>query len=356
MPTHWPHPVSNDSADAPVRPLAYARMPRAASRQRRFHPLARLGPLALAFVLAACAGAAATPIPTIAPAPTAALTAAPTATPAPVFPLTITDDEGTAVTIAAEPRRIVALTPAATETLFAIGAGGRVVAKVEDITPYPPEADGLPIVATYQGVDIEQIVALQADLVFAGGLGFTPPAAVAQLRGIGIPVVVLYAESIDEALAGIETVGAATGASSRAATLVAGMRAEVDRLAGLTANLDRPRTFYEIDATSDIYTVPAGSLYEELLILAGADPITTNSSYQISLEQLILADPAVILLGDGGYTTAADVTARPNWSGIRAVVDGKIFPVEDTLITRPGPRLVDGIRALIAVLHPEVQL
>ncbi len=314
-------------------------------------------PLALVIVLAACVGATATQGPAAAPTPTAAASAAPTTTPPPPeFPVTITDDEGAALALAAEPQRIISLTPAATEILFAIGAGDRVVAKVEDIAPYPPEADGLPVVATYQGVDIEQIVALRADLVIAGGLGFTPPAAVAQLRSLEIPVIVLYAESIEEALAGIETIGRASGELENAKRLVASMRSEIDRLAGLTQNLEHPKTFYEIDATSDIYTVPAGSLYEELLTLAGADPITTDSSYQISLEELIVANPTVILLGDGGYTTPEDVRNRPNWSGIQAVEDGTIIPVDDTLITRPGPRLVDGLRALIAALHPEVQL
>jgi iron complex transport system substrate-binding protein len=315
--------------------------------------------LVLAALVAGCgaAGAAATPTPipsalataTMAPSP-----AVPTPTPEPSFPITITDDEGTAVTIAAAPQRIVSLTPAATETLFAIGAGDRVVAKVEDITPYPPEADGLPVVATYQGVDIEKIVSLQADLVIAGGLGFTPPAAVTQLRNLGIPVIVLYATSVDQALAGIRAVGVASGAPSAADALATSMRAEIDRLAGLVAGLPKPRTFYEIDATTDIYTVSADSLYAELLRLAGADPITTDSSYQISLEQVIAANPAVILLGDGGYTKPEDVKARPGWSGIQAVLDGRIVPVDDTLITRPGPRLPLGLRALIAAIHPEV--
>ncbi|TAL09378.1 MAG: hypothetical protein EPO00_05975 [Chloroflexota bacterium] len=342
-------------------PFASFRMPRPGRGQtpRRAFAMhaagaARLAPIALALVLAACSGAPATPAATSAPVPTATATPAPTPTAAPAFPVTVVDDEGTSVTLASEPLKIVSLTPAATETLFAIGAGPRVVAKVEDITPYPPEADALPVVATFQGVDIEKIVSLQADLVIAGGLGFTPPAAVAQLRNLGVPVVVLYAESIADALAGIDLIGTVTGQSDEASVVSSAMQVEFDRLAALTEGLPKPLTFYEIDATSDIYTVPAGSLYEELLRMAGADPITTDASYQISLEKLITANPAVILLGDGGYTTPADVTARPNWSGIKAVVDGAIYPVNDTLITRPGPRLVDGLRALINALHPEV--
>ncbi|MBI3745295.1 MAG: ABC transporter substrate-binding protein [Chloroflexi bacterium] len=313
--------------------------------------------LIIAMLASACGAAASpSPVPTAAPSPTAIATTAPAATPAPAFPVTIKDDEGTSVSVSSQPQKIVSLTPAATETLFAIGAGSRVVAKVEDITPYPPATDSLPVVAKVGTVDIEKIVSLKADLVIAGGLGFTPPAAVAQLRSLGIPVIVLYANSIAQALAGIRAVGTASGNLAEATTLTTTMQAEFDRLAALTAGVTRPKTFYEIDATTDIYTIPADSLYAELLKLAGADPITTDSSYTISLEKVVAADPAVILLGDGGYTKPADVTARPGWSGIKAVKDGRILPVDDTLVTRPGPRLVEGLKALIAALHPELAL
>ena len=316
-------------------------------------------PLLLALALTACAGAATPPpsatatLPSLGLPPTAT-PAGPTDTPAPAFPVTLIDDEGTSVAIPAAPQRIVSLTPAATETLFAIGAGDRVAAKVEDITPYPPAADALPVVATYQGVDVEQIVALKADLVIAGGLGFTPPAAVAQLRSLGIPVIVLYAESVDEALAGIDAVGVATGDAEAAAQMTAAMRVEIDALGSQTAGLDHPVTLYEVSYYNGIYTVPANSLYAEMLGLAGADPITTDSSYQISLEKLVAADPTVILLGDGEFAKPEDLAARPGWSGIKAVVDGRIVVVNDTLITRPGPRLLEGLRELIKALHPEV--
>ena len=306
-------------------------------------------------VLAACGPSAV--VPTVPPDATSSTVPAATATPAPspAFPVTVTDDEGTEIEIAAEPEAIVSLTPAATETLFALGVGDRVVAKVEDIAKYPPEAEALPIVATFNGVDVEQIVALEADLVIAGGNFFTPADAIAQLRELDIPVLVLYADSVDEALAGIQLVGTATGAGEEATELVADMRNEFDELAAATTGLPTPKTFYEIDATSDIYTVPADSLYSEMLELAGADPITTDSTYQISLEELIAADPEVILLGDDAdYTTAADVAARPGWADITAVKEGAVYPIpEYILVTRPGPRLADGLRALIEALHPE---
>ena len=329
---------------APLRP-----------RARRAGRLTSFVLLPLLATLAACGPSAV--VPTVPPGATSSVVPAATATPAPTFPVTITDDEGTAVEIPAEPQRIVSLTPAATETLFALGVADRVVAKVEDIAAYPPEADDLPVVATFQGVDVEQIVSLEADLVIAGGgnPSFTPISAIEQLRRVGIPVVVLYARSVDEALAGIETIGTAAGAVDAAADVVGSMRADFDELAAATAGLDRPKTFYELDATSKIYTVPAGSLYAEMLELAGADPITTDDSYEISLEELVAADPEVILLGDDAdYTTVDDVAARPGWGDISSVKDGNVLAIpEYVLVTRPGPRLADGLRALVLALHPE---
>ena len=332
-------------------------------RARRADPFLRLVIIPILAFLAACSPSAV--VPTAPPGstssaapPETATPAAPTATPAPTFPLTITDDEGSSVAIPAEPTRIVSLTPAATETLFALGADDRVVAVVEDIAGYPPGAEDLPVVATFQGVDVEQIVSLEADLVIAGGgnPSFTPIAAIEQLRRVGIPVVVLYARNIDQALAGIRLVGLATGTSATADRLAAAMATEMAQLGAATAVLEHPKVFYEIDATSKIYTVPETSLYAEMLILAGADPITTDDSYEISLEELVAADPDVILLGDDAdYTTAADVAARPGWGDITAVKEGAVIPIAAyVLVTRPGPRLVEGLRALIEALHPEV--
>ena len=325
---------------------------------------ARSRALALAIgavlVLAAC-GASDTVRITIPPDATASAqppaSASPTPAPTAAFPVTLVDDEGTSVEIAAEPQRIVSLTPAATEILFAIGAGDRVVAKVEDVTPYPPEADDLPVVATFAGVEVERIVALEADLVVAGGVNFTPPDAVEQLRRVGVPVVVVYPDTTDGTLRGIELIGDAAGAGREARALTAEMQATFAALAALTANLPKPRVFYEIDATNKIYTPAEGSVYAEVLRLAGADPILTDESYEISLEELVAADPEIIVLGDAAYgVTAEQVGRRPGWGGMTAVRDGAIRAVDDTLVTRPGPRLVDGLRALIAAIHPDVEL
>ena len=308
----------------------------------------------LVFVVAACStgGPAATALPTVSATATAGTE---TATP-PAFPVTITDDEGTAVTITAEPHKIVSLTPATTEILFAIGAGSRVVGKVEDVANFPKEAASIPVVATFSKVDVEKIVSLGADLVVSGGTGLTQGAAVEQLRKAGIPVLVSYPTTLNGALDGIRNIGAAVGLAGDASTLSDSISSDLYDLSTLAGSVDaQPRVFYEIDVTGGIFTPPADSIYGDMFDLANASLISGDANYSISLEKLVAADPEVILLGDGAYgVTAAQVKARAGWGGMTAVKDGKIVIVDDIVITRPGPRLVEGLKALIKAIHPDL--
>jgi iron complex transport system substrate-binding protein len=315
--------------------------------------------LALSVLLAACSAPAAAP--SSAPAITPAITPAPSPStepspsPAAAFPVTLVDDEGTSVEIAGEPQHIVSLTPATTEILFKLGAGPRVVATT-DFDDYPPEAVALPDVASYTSVDVEKIVGLEADLVIAGGNSFNDPAAIAQLRGLGVPVLVTYAPDIATVLKDIELVGTAVGQAAEARDLTAAMQADFDGVATATADLPKPRVFYELDATTDLYTAADDSFIAEMIELAGGDPITTGSKtdFAISLEKLVTADPEVIVLGDAVYgVTPEAVASRPGWDVMTAVKTDQIRGVNDLIVTRPGPRLVDGLRELALAIHPE---
>jgi iron complex transport system substrate-binding protein len=213
----------------------------------------------------------------------------------------------------------------------------------------------VPVVGTFAGVDVERIVDLEADLVIAGGSGGTPPDAIERMRTLGIPVLVVYAASVDEVFTDIEAIGMAVGEADQAADLAASMQAGFDQVAAATAGLDRPRVFYETGDQPALYGVADDSFVAAMLELAGAEPVTTGSSsaWEMSQERLIAADPQVILLGDAAYgVTAEAVAARPGWSTIRAVRDGAIRPIDDIVVTRPGPRLLDGLRALVEAIHP----
>jgi iron complex transport system substrate-binding protein len=309
-------------------------------------------------LVAACGGGAASTAPSVAPSEAAA----PSPTVAAAFPVTLTDDEGTEVTIEAEPQRIASLTPANTETAFAVGAGDRVVA-TDDGSDTPAEAVGLPDVATFDSVDVEAIVGADVDLVLAGGLGFTNAEAIAQLRDLGVPVLVLYAPSVEGVYEDIQLVGDATGTSETADQLVTDLRTEMDGIAAAVAEGDHPRVFYEVgytDATGEIFAPADDSFVAEMVTMAGGDVITTGdpASYAIGLEALIEADPQLIVLGTNPFyqPTPEQVAARPGWDVMTAVKDGDIVPVQDTEITRPGPRLPIGLRNLAAVIRPDVTL
>ncbi|HEU5202812.1 MAG TPA: helical backbone metal receptor [Candidatus Limnocylindrales bacterium] len=315
--------------------------------------VARSSLLSLLIVIVAACSSGGTASPAASPS---AIASAP-ATAAAAFPVTLTDDDGTQLTLPAEPQKIVSLTPAATEILFALGAGDRVVGKVEDIANYPPEAEDIPVMGRFDGVDVEQIVAARADLVIAGGSGGTPPDAIERLRSLGVPVLVVYAETVDEALADIELTAVAVGRPAQGEALVAQMRQKFDQVAAAAADLEKPRVFVETGNQPAIYGIADSSVYAEMVKLAGGQPVTTGSAtnWEMSVERLVAEDPEIILLADANYgVTAEEVTGRSGWQGITAVREGAIYPVDDIVVTRPGPRLTDGLLELVSAIHPDL--
>lgn len=310
--------------------------------------------LTLSALVAACSAPGATTTPT--QSPTAA-------SPSAEFPVTVTDDEGTAVEIPAGPEKIISLTPANTEILFAIGAGDRVIA-TDDGSDTPEEAVALPDVATFSTVDVEKVVALEPDLIVAGGLGFTPADAITRLRGLDVPVLVVYATSVEAVYDDIELIGTATGTRDEATTLTADMRAEIDSISAAAASAGtRPRVLYEVgydDTTGAIYAPADASFVAEMVTLAGAETITTGdpNTYEMSLETLISKDPQIIVLGTNPFyaPTPEGVAMRPGWDAMSAVRNGDVRPVRDIEITRPGPRLPLGLRNLVAAIWPDLTL
>jgi iron complex transport system substrate-binding protein len=315
--------------------------PSGTSREGLRHVRAAVG-LAGALLVAAAGGAAAQ-------SPSAPATAG----------WEVTDDTGTVVTIAGTPERVVSLSPAITEIVFALGAGDRLVGGT-DFDDYPAEAPALPDVATYQGVLMEQLVALDPDLVLASGMGLTPDADIARMRELGYPVVTTYATSVDDVMTDIALIGTALGedASAAATTLTADMAADLDHIATLAAATGTdPRTFYETGDQPELYGVAPGSFAADIVERAGGEAITTGDPnvWSMPLEQLVAADPEVILLGDAAYGVCPDIVAqRSGWGDIAAVRDGAIHPVNDIVVTRPGPRIAQGLASVARAIHPEL--
>lgn len=321
-------------------------------------PLLLLSAL-LTLLLAACSAPAATQV----PASTQPAATTPSASAAPsAYPVTVTDDAGTELTLDAPPERIVSLAPSSTEIVCALEACDRLVG-VTDFDDYPAEVADIDDVVINAQVDVERVVAAEPDLVIAAGNEITPSAVIAQLVELDLPVLVLYPETLDEVYDDIRLVGTLLDAQGGADELIAGMEDRVDAVVEAVADADRPRTLYEVFyAEGSTYTAGEGSFLASLIGLAGGEPVTGDAQGLIGAEDLVAADPQLILLGTASYDpTLADadaartaVAARPGWADLSAVADGRVVPYTDDIVTtRPGPRIVDGLEALARAIHPD---
>jgi iron complex transport system substrate-binding protein len=313
-------------------------------------------------LLTACAPQA---TPTMAPVPTAVVatqapteapTIAPTATPAGI---TLTDGLGREVKLAGPAQHIVSLAPSNTEILFAIGAGSQVVGR-DQLSDFPEAAkDVKDIGSTFDALNTELIVSLKPDLVLAAEIN--TPEQVKQLEGLGLTVYYLKnPTTLEEMYGNLEIVAQLTGHETETATLIDSLKARVAAVDAKIAPISsRPSVFYELDATDPAkpYTAGKGTFITQLIERAGGRNVAADiDGYpQLSLEQVVADDPAFIILGDAAYgITPESIAARPGWNKLSAVKNNKIFPFDDNLVSRPGPRLVDALEQLAKLLRPEL--
>ena len=253
---------------------------------------------------------------------------------------------------------IVTLSPPITEMLYAIGAGYQVIAR-DSFSDYPETALSLPdIGGGFAEYDLETILNLEPDLVIAGGIN--TPELVQSLEDLGLTVYYLANPSdLEGTFASIEVLGVLSGHEDEAKELVKGLRTRVDAVStALEGVEEKPAVYYELDATdsSKPYTPGPNTFYTSLIEMAGGENIGGKLEFewaQISLEQLLVEDPDLILLGDAMWgITPESVTERAGWNSLTAVENGVVLPFDDNLIARIGPRQVDGLEALARIFHP----
>jgi iron complex transport system substrate-binding protein len=256
------------------------------------------------------------------------------------------DDNGRSIALAVPAQRIVSLAPHATEILFALGAGGRIVGAIA-ASDWPAAARSVPRVGDAHALDLERIVELRPDLVVTWP--YTAPEAVERLRRRGIPVFVLDAKSIEALPSQFarlgELVGEAPGAAGRLAAERAAMldalRVRYRRAAPVTV-------FYQI-WNAPLYTVGGSHLISQAIALCGGSNVFAGETVPapaVGTEAVLAAKPQAIIAGTDGAKRPAWLDDWRRWPMVPAVASGELHTVDADLLHRPGPRFIDGIATL----------
>lgn len=250
------------------------------------------------------------------------------------------------------PERIVALGPTGTEILFAIGAGEQVVA-VDDQSDFP---EGVPTtdLSSYEP-NVEAVTTYEPDLVVI--TGDVPEDAVSGLEAVGIEVLHLDAPTeIDEVYEQFTEIGEATGHEEEAEDLVEEVRSGLDELVAQVPEREEAPTYYhELDPT--LYSVTSSTFIGQIYELAGlenvadsADPDGELGGYpQLSPEVIVAADPDFVFLADAECCgeDATTFAARPGFADLTAVRDGNVVQLDEDIVSRWGPRIVDFLELVV---------
>jgi iron complex transport system substrate-binding protein len=257
--------------------------------------------------------------------------------------LQVRDDRGVTVTLERPAERIVTLAPHLAEIAFAAGAGAKLIG-VSTFTRHPPEAERLPVIASYGRVDLERLIALRPQLVLAWQSG-NSPLQIERLERLGFPVFATETRSLVDIPRIVRLVGAIAGSADSAEARARGLESEIGKLQGRHAGERSVAVFLEIWHTP-MLTVNGGHLASDALRLCGAHNVFAGAKALtplVSREQLLAARPEAII------TAGFGADARDAWRGfetLEAVRRGRVYAIDPDQLIGQGPRFLRGVRAL----------
>jgi len=281
------------------------------------------------------------------------------------FPLSIIDDLGRNVTIRVKPSRIVSLIPSASELVYAVGAGNLLVG-IDQFSAYPDElvqrvkSGNLTVVGSGQNPDLDKIVSLDPHVILINGPSHFSAKGVQRLSELGYTIISLNAQNISAVFQNIELVGKITGNSEQASRLTANLEERIMKVESAVKNAPKVRVYAE-NWSDPLFSVGPGSIQEELIIKAGGINVFSDlpkKSAQVTPEAVIAKNPQVIVLFHR-LTKLDEVKTRPGWNVIEAVKSNRVHYIseEENLAPygAPGPRIVDGLEKIAALIHPELR-
>ncbi|MEQ6341249.1 MAG: cobalamin-binding protein [Gammaproteobacteria bacterium] len=261
--------------------------------------------------------------------------------------ITVKDDTGSTVSLASPARRIVSLAPHATENLFAAGAGAYVVGAVS-YSDYPPEAGRIRRVGDSNNLDLEAIVALRPDLIVAWDSG-NAKSQIEKLRQLGLKIYVSEPRRFEDAAANIESLGRLAGTEALARQAAAAFRAEYARLRNQYAERRPVSVFFQI-WNRPLMTVNGTQLIGNAIRLCGGANIFADLPVlapEVNIEAVLAADPQAIIVSSAGEKRAPWLDEWRRWPQLQAVKKrGRLLAIRPDLITRPTPRILEGVRLM----------
>lgn len=275
------------------------------------------------------------------------------------FPLTLTDALDNEVVIEEEPKTIVSLIPSNTEIVYELGLGEKVVG-LSDYDNYPEETANVEKVGGME-FNVEKIVSLNPDIVLAHeSSALAAEAGLTQLKDAGITVFVVNdAVNFEEVYETINLIGQMTGTTEEAEALTADMKAKLDEIKEKAATVtEKKKVFVEVSPAPDIYTPGKNTFMDIMLQVINAENAAGDLDGWASIDQesIVERNPDVIITTYGYYSEdpVGQVTSREGWADMTAVKNKQVVDVHSDLVTRPGPRLVEGVEELAKAVYPEV--
>lgn len=276
------------------------------------------------------------------------------------YPLEVTDSTDQTITIETEPTEIVSVIPSNTEILFALDLGDKVIGVTENDS-YPEEVFEIETVGDFE-INVEKIISLDPDLVLAHESSVNSSFdAFEQIKDAGINVYfVADAQSIEETYDMIEEIAVVTGANEVAEEIITQMKAdfaEIEAVANEINEEERKSAMFEISPAPEIFTGGQGTFFNELIELVGAENAANELEgwVQVDPEAIVDLNPDVLLTVYGHYVENAkeEILNRDGFAEVSAIKNEAIYDVDEDLVSRPGPRLVEGAKEIGRAIYPE---
>ncbi|MBM7649557.1 iron complex transport system substrate-binding protein [Bacillus ectoiniformans] len=277
------------------------------------------------------------------------------------FPVTIKDATGKDVVIEEDPEKIVSLTPSNTEIAYELGLGDEIVG-VTDNDNYPEEVSKKESVGGME-FNVEKVIGLGTDLVLAHELNLSSgKEGLKQLEEAGIDVLVVNdAADFEEVYQSFEMIGQATGQTEEAEKAVSEMKqdlADIEEKAKTIKEEDQKKVFVEVSPAPEIYTPGNETFMQEMLDIIHAKNAAADKKGWVAMteEAVIQSNPDVIVTTYGYYTEkpVEGVLSRKGWENIPAIKNKAVYDVHSDLVTRTGPRFVEGVEELAKAIYPDV--